>query len=428
MVRISSFLEQYGKAQTKMGYTSAIFAFYDYIYKYQRKGKRASVEDREKYEEFAETYFTSSQDYVQDLINYAASRSDRPAKTVQMYVSAIREFMVFNGVNFTDAEKKRIKNKTPRGGAATVEDELDLEKIRVIMQHADLKLRTLILFLVSSGLRLNEALSLNKGDIDLQNKMGVVTIRPGNTKTRHGRITFCTPEAEQSLKEWLKVRDQYLESAKKRSNGINRTKNIDGDDRIFPFSDSNVVQMWENCLNKSGLANRDEGTNRLQLHPHMFRKFFSSQLRVVVPADIVEVLMGHRVGGVIGTYRSYTRQELQSHYEKGMHLLTVSMPKEIQEIENEFKSKLQGQETRLNGQGELLEKIIRENMEMKNKLDKLMEISIIQARLLNYIANQPGAADVYKELMDEWYNEIYEGKWGSEMRDRLVQSELSTKL
>ena len=373
MIRISSFLEQYGKAQTKMGYASAIFAYFDYIYKYQRKDKRASVEDRDRYEEFAETYFSSNRDYVQDMINYAASRSDRPAKTVQMYISAIREFMVFNGVNFTDAEKKRIKNKTPRGGAATVEDELDLDKIRVIMQHGDLKLRTLILFLISSGLRLNEALSLNRSDIDLHNKVGVVTIRPGKAKTRHGRITFCTPEAVQALKEWLKVRDQYLESARKRSNGINRTKNIEDDDRIFPFSDSNVVQMWENCLNKSGLANRDEGTNRLRLHPHMFRKFFSSQLRVIVPPDIVEVLMGHRVGGVIGTYRSYTRQELQSHYEKGMHLLTVSMPKEIQEIENEFKSKLQGQETRLNGQGELLEKVIRENMDLKEEIQKIHE-------------------------------------------------------
>lgn len=141
MIRISSFLEQYGKAQTKMGYASAIFAYFDYIYTYQRKDKRASVEDRARYEEFAETNFSSNRDYVQDIISYAASQSAKPAKTTQMYISAIREFMVFNRVNLTDAEKKRIKNKNPRGGAATVEEERDMEKIRVIMQHGDHRLK-----------------------------------------------------------------------------------------------------------------------------------------------------------------------------------------------------------------------------------------------------------------------------------------------
>ncbi len=381
MARVSAFLEQYKKDSTRMGYASAVYAFFDFKFKYSRQNKRVSDIDRENYEQFADEYFSSSPNYVQDLIDFMGTFSDRPPKTAQAYLASVKELFIFNDVDFTEKDKRRLKNKTPRGGSATVERDIDLDIIRTIMQHADLKTRTLILVLVSSGLRLNEALSLNIGDVDLSNGLGVVTVRAERTKTRQQRITFCTPEAVESIREWLKVRPAYIEAARNKANGINKNRIAD-DSRIFPFSDSNLTQMWSNLLKKAELAERDQTTNRLDIHPHMFRKFFSSQLRVVVPPDIVEVLMGHRVGGVIGTYRTYTRKELQTHYEKGMHLLTVTMPKEIREIESEFKEKLAGH-------SEILESIVRENIDLKKRLEEIEKRSAVLENLAAVIANNP---------------------------------------
>lgn len=391
MARVSAFLEQYKKDSTRMGYASAVYAFFDFKFNYSRQNKRVSDIDREKYEEFADEYFSSSPNFVQDLIDFMGTFADRPPKTAQAYLASIKELFIFNDVNFSDKDKKRLKNKTPRGGSATVERDLDLDLIRTIMQHADLKTRTLILVLVSSGLRLNEALSLNIGDVDLSNGLGAITVRGERTKTRQQRITFCTPEAVESIKEWLKVRPAYIESARNKANGINKNR-IKNDERIFPFSDSNLTQMWSNLLKKAELSERDQATNRLDIHPHMFRKFFSSQLRVVVPPDIVEVLMGHRVGGVIGTYRSYTRKELQSHYEKGMHLLTVTMPKEIREIESEFKEKLAGH-------SEILEKLVRENIELKDKIERLEKQADITETLLKELLKAPDIKEIAHSIL-----------------------------
>lgn len=363
MGRVSAFLEQYPRPNTRKGYGSGVFSFLDFKFGVHRANKKVTPEEREQYEHLADRYLSSNPNHVQDMIDFLASFGDRPPKTAQMYITAVREFLIFNDFSFSDKDKRRIKNKVPKGGAQTIERELDLEVVRTVLAHSDLKLRTLVLVLISSGLRLNEALTLKLSDVDLSNGIGQITVRAERTKTRQQRITFCTPEAGAAIREWLKVRDAYIEAAKNKSNGIQR-KRATGDDRLFPFSDSNLNQMWENALIKAGLVNRDQLTGRLDIHPHSFRKFFSSQLRVVVPPDIVEVLMGHRTGGIIGTYRSYSRKDLQGYYEKGMHLLTVTMPKEIREIESEFKEKLAGH-------SEILEQIVRENIELKRDIENL---------------------------------------------------------
>jgi hypothetical protein len=95
----------------------------------------------------------------------------------------------------------------------------------------------------------------------------------------------------------------------------------------------------------------------------MFRKFFSSQLRVGVPIDIVECLMGHE-GYLSDAYRRYSQKQIQDFYERNERLVTVQLPKEIQEIEREFTYKVQGH-------SEILEDIVRKNIAMEKKIDDL---------------------------------------------------------
>ena len=48
------------------------------------------------------------------------------------------------------------------------------------------------------------------------------------------------------------------------------------------------------------------------------------------------MLAGH-AGYLTGAYRRYTKKQLAEEYLKGQHLLTIQTPKELQEIESEFK-------------------------------------------------------------------------------------------
>ena len=74
------------------------------------------------------------------------------------------------------------------------------------------------------------------------------------------------------------------------------------------------------------------------------------------------MLAGHS-GYLTGAYRRYTKKQLAEEYLKGQHLLTIQAPKELQEIESEFKAKIQTHEG-------ILTNIVKENIELKTTREK----------------------------------------------------------
>ena len=160
---------------------------------------------------------------------------------------------------------------------------MDIETIRIILQHLDVKGRALILVLAPSGMRINEALSVTLDDIALEAKPARITIREENAKPGENRISLISAEATQTENEWLKVRADYIRSSANRNyafvkNGCGTTKTGGDDGKLFPFSDRNAHTMRDNALTKAELLSRDKATNRKQLHYHQLRKFFISQL------------------------------------------------------------------------------------------------------------------------------------------------------
>ena len=165
----------------------------------------------------------------------------------------------------------------------------------------------------------------------------------------------------------MKVRTDYIKTSAKRNNGLVKSgrgnlKTGEDDGRLFPFTDQNASVLWENALIKAELLSRDKTTNRKQLHYHQFRKFFISQLSLIVSKEIAEMLAGHS-GYLTGAYRRYTKKQLAEEYLKGQHLLTIQAPKELQEIESEFKAKIQTHEG-------ILTNIVKENIELKTTREK----------------------------------------------------------
>ena len=171
--------------------------------------------------------------------------------------------------------------------------DMDIETIRIILQHLDVKGRALILTLASSGMRINEALSVTLDDIDLKSTPAVVTVRGETSKTGDTRITFISAEATQAINEWMKVRTDYIKTSAKRNNGLVKSgrgnlKTGEDDGRLFPFTDQNASVLWENALIKAELLSRDKTTNRKQLHYHQFRKYFISQLSLIVSKKLLK--------------------------------------------------------------------------------------------------------------------------------------------
>ena len=128
--------------------------------------------------------------------------------------------------------------------------------IDAALKEMDVRGRTLVLTLASSGARLNEVLSLKLSDIDLESNPVKITIRGVNAKNKQTRFTFISHEAAQCVRAWLKKRDEYLKIATTRNKGLigigKSSEKITDTDLLFPFSDNAANSMWETALRASG--------------------------------------------------------------------------------------------------------------------------------------------------------------------------------
>jgi integrase len=439
MSRLQEFLSDYQNRSTRTGYNSSLRSFIDFVYGPQRKGIRVSPEEIETYDRLIDQYFEDNRDYQTDVKEFLKSISDRPPLSVRQAFNCVREFLSVNGLELDKKELRRIKKHViPKGGVRTVERDMDIETVRSIMMHLDVKGKSMVLCLASGGMRINELLQVTLDDIDLDSKPAKITIRGTSAKNGNDRFTFVSAEAVQAIREWLKVRDQYLALSVKRNkgfarNGRSKAKTPD-DNRLYPFSDNIAITMWEHALKKSGYDSTDKTTGRSQIHLHMLRKFFISQLSLIVSKEIPEALAGH-AGYLTGAYRRYTAAQLAEQYLKAEHLVTIAMPKEIHELQTEFR-------TRMQDQGVILERVVAENAELKSlileqgdafrqlraekeelkqSLDQWSDLSLSFARIINVIGNNPEAALTLRDGISQWRKEILDGKYGPVQRDHLIR-------
>lgn len=364
MGKLADYLKNYNNKGTAQGYISAVYHFIDFIYGKQRKLYRVDDKERVKYEKLIDRYLKEKRNYPEDMANFAVALHDRPPLTARHTFIRVKEFFNYYDKELSSKDLKFIRNKLPKGNARTVEKDMDMDTIRAILQHLDVKGRALVLVLASSGMRINEALSVTLDDVDLRSKPACITVRGETSKTGDTRITFISSEATQAVIEWLKVRGDYIRSAANRNNGLvkngmAKTKTTDDDGRLFPFTDQTASVFWDTAITKAGLLSRDKTTNRKQLHYHQFRKFFISQLSLLISKEIAEMLAGH-AGYLTGAYRRYTKKQLAEEYLRGQHLLTIQTPKELLEIESEFKAEMQSH-------SKIIENLVKEVFTLKEE-------------------------------------------------------------
>ena len=404
MGKIAKYLDNYPNQNTVHGYRASIYSFFDNVYGSQRNGKMVTPQGKELYEALADRYFTEVRNYLQyqkeqaqkenlvernicevrnypeDMAAFAVSMNARPPQAARGVFGNVVEFFSHYDLELTKKDAKFIKNKLPKGSTArTVEKDLDTETIRTIIQHVDVKGRALILTLASSGMRINEALSLTLEDIDLKKKPAEIQIRGENTKTGDTRLSFISTEAATAVNEWLKVRTAYIESSVNRNNGLVKKgmakRRARHDQRVFPFSDNVSSVIWDNAIIKAELMSRDRGTNRKQLHYHQLRKFFISQLSLVISKEIPEMLAGHS-GYLTGEYRRYTKKQLAEQYLKGERMVTIQGDADVGQLREDLDTTVKTLSETRNGQektSSALSTVVIENAELKSKLETMSE-------------------------------------------------------
>lgn len=300
MKRMERFLLTYESVSTKNCYKAYLKKYFSVMY-----GK-GLLEDQ------VEKYFAEKREYEDDVKLFFSTIIHRPPKVVVVAMSVVKTFLADNDVEFSSRFWKELRRKKKGNRALTLDRPPTIDELRTIATHLPLAGKTVVLMLASSGMRVGEALQLKLSDIELEKDPAIIRIRGEYTKTGNPRIAFISNEAKVHVLEWLKIRSNFVRKYGKAEDG-----------RIFPFNYDNMTGMWNRALGKTNLDIKDSSTGWSIHHIHTLRKFFRTQMAMVISVDIAETLMGHE-GYLTSAYRRYSEAQLAEFYKKGMHVVSIS--------------------------------------------------------------------------------------------------------
>jgi integrase len=341
-------LETYSSSNTVRAYKWGLEQFFKCL------GFQGSLEEN------AEAYFKEKRNYEEDVKTYFASLKGKPPKSVNICLTSVKMFLMENGVELPALFWRRLQGRNKGKRALMLDKVPSNAELRRILSHMDVKGKSLFLVLASSGMRIGECLKLTVEDVDLTSDPARVNIRGEYTKTGNPRVAFISVEAKEFLQEWLRIREDELKVAVKRS----RFGKAEEDRRIWAFETTTAYYIWRSAIAKSGFANKftyNNGLERYTVHPHVLRKFFRTRMATVIPVDVVEALMGHE-GYLTEVYRRYSLEDLAKFYKQGEHTLLVFADNEgVAKLRAEVEERNRQLQTLING-------LVSENMELKAKL------------------------------------------------------------
>ena len=258
--------------------------------------------------------------------------SDKAPKSIRAYLSAVKSYFADHGITLPQ-EKWRsiIRRLTPPAKPLTMDKAGTHEEWKRILTVMPLAGRSLFLFLLSSGCRIEEALQLKVDDLELEADPPRAYMRQPYTKGGFGgRIVFMTYEARDAILQWLEVKQKIRKREPRIYRGLvaagilptpkrgNQKRDLH---RVWDFNDRTVREILYNALEKAGLDERDPITNRYRLHVHSTRKFFRSYCGL--EEGLVHALMAH--SGYLDS--AYFRKLQENPDEVGQEYKAIAMPR-----------------------------------------------------------------------------------------------------
>jgi len=245
---------------TKKGYESALVNFADYcVEQYDQSDIDEVIKEILVLKDLEREQ--AVYDVLQGWVNWNKA-SNRGSATIKSYFSRVRTYFHYKGIKITDQESKE-NIVFPR----LVKEELhglSLDEIKLVLDNANPVKKALYLTLLSSGMRIGEALQLRKRDIDTSQERIKLRIQAGYSKTSTGRTTFVSKEASGFL--------------------LTKLRGLDDGDLVFgkheniQFAVTNEIQIFQHACNRAGLDTKYQSNKRRMITLHSFRAYFITKV------------------------------------------------------------------------------------------------------------------------------------------------------
>ena len=305
----NDFLEQLGNVNTGSARTvSAHLAdFEQFVRTEYRKGLDSLLEELRSgkidlYELFSKFVTYEVREKIQK--NFISTR------TLNQRVKHIKHFLEANDVTINQTRFK-MKIKLPKEIKREKEG-ITKDQVREILAACDdIRLKTYVMFLASTGWRASEALSVQLQDIDFDRNPVRVNLRGENAKTRTDRHTYLTQEMVMQLKSWLdfKYRERTIKQYYDKNTGkivykVLHLKPVRRPDDyvIMPYHDElettveyaykNLSRRFGELLDRMNIKFRRDGKRR-EVSLHSFRHFVYTTIDGLGQNQFAEYFIGH---------------------------------------------------------------------------------------------------------------------------------------
>jgi len=248
------------------------------------------------------------------------------ASTISNYYKPVK---LFCDVNDILINWRFISRGIPRGKYASDDRAPTLEEIHQLLKYPDIRIKPIVLVMVSSGIRIAAWDYLKcKHIIPIENEKGVVIaskiiVYAGDPEQYY---SFISSEAYDALRNWMQCRSSCGEKISGESwvmRDLWKTTNMPFGSRYGsatqPLKLKNEAIRTILCralLHQNIRSQLKEGQKRHEFKAaHGFRKFFKTQCEKVMRPTNIEILMGHNLG-ISQSYYKPTEKELLEDYLK----------------------------------------------------------------------------------------------------------------
>ncbi len=253
---------------------------------------------------FAGTYLRKSVDLIYtDICRYAVHLRDtkkNAPNTIRLKMYYAFAYLACNRISITPADKKRLQNLLPRPVTVTEEEELTRQTLKTLVTAADPQMKTILLLLISSGMRISELLSITRDQI----RYGTPTeicINREHMKAGKPHIYCISKEAETALAAYLAGIQHHSEHEP-------------GLRRIFPSCYATIGKHFLDLQKKTGVHQWSPQGRRSTITLHSIRKWTESEMKLHIPINLANELIGHDEG-LSAHYRRYGREQMRTAYQ-----------------------------------------------------------------------------------------------------------------